>query len=154
MSELEEDIEHCEEVLADWHGCDECKADHERLLSYMKELLKYRKSIMSDKKYEGMKDRNLTIFDLIKNNTVVKIEEGKVEESELDDYKNIERDFKEIITKLKQLNINIYNLVQFYDCHEIEGHDWDLVYDTMENIKQCVKNIESLSFVNIDKSNQ
>ena len=33
MSELEEDIKHCEEVLADWHGCDECKADHERLLS-------------------------------------------------------------------------------------------------------------------------
>ena len=54
MSELEEDIEHCEEVLADWHGCDECKADHERLLSYMKELLEYRKSIMSDKKYDGM----------------------------------------------------------------------------------------------------
>lgn len=101
-----------------------------------------------------MKDRNLIIFDLIKNNTVVKVEEGKVEESELDDYKNIERDFKEIIAKLKQLNINIYNLVQFYDCHEIEGNDWDLVYDTMESIKQCVKNIESLSFVNIDKSNQ
>ena len=44
MSELEEDIKHCEEVLADWHGCDECKADHERLLSYMKELLEYRKA--------------------------------------------------------------------------------------------------------------
>ena len=44
MSELEEDIKHCEEVLADWHGCDECKADHERLLSYMKELLEYRKN--------------------------------------------------------------------------------------------------------------
>jgi hypothetical protein len=43
MSELEEDIKHCEEVLADWHGCDECRADHERLLSYMKELLEYRK---------------------------------------------------------------------------------------------------------------
>lgn len=43
MSELEEDIKHCEEVLADWQGCDECKADHERLLSYMKELLEYRK---------------------------------------------------------------------------------------------------------------
>lgn len=42
MSELEEDIKHCEEVLADWKGCDECKADHERLLSYMKELLEYR----------------------------------------------------------------------------------------------------------------
>lgn len=41
MSELEEDIKHCEEVLADWHGCDECKADHERLLSYMKELLEF-----------------------------------------------------------------------------------------------------------------
>ena len=51
MSELEEDIKHCEEVLADWHGCDKCKADHERLLSYMKELLEYRKakdSIMTD----------------------------------------------------------------------------------------------------------
>jgi len=45
MSELEEDIKHCEEVLADWHGCDKCKADHERLLSYMKELLEYRKII-------------------------------------------------------------------------------------------------------------
>lgn len=41
--ELEEDIKHCKEVLADWHGCNECKADHERLLSYMKELLEYRK---------------------------------------------------------------------------------------------------------------
>lgn len=44
MTELEEDIKHCEEVLANWHGCDECKADHERLLSYMKELLEYRKA--------------------------------------------------------------------------------------------------------------
>ena len=62
MSELEEDIKHCEEVLADWHGCDECKADHERLLSYMKELLEYRK-YMSDKKYEEMK----AVTDWIKN---------------------------------------------------------------------------------------
>ena len=32
MSELEEDIKHCEKVLADWHGCDECKADHALLI--------------------------------------------------------------------------------------------------------------------------
>ena len=57
--ELEEDIKHCEEVLADWQGCDECKADHERLLSYMKELLEYRKSIMSDKKYYKISEERL-----------------------------------------------------------------------------------------------
>lgn len=94
-----------------------------------------------------MKDTNVPVFDLIKNNTVVRITERKVEEAELDDYKNIERDFKEIIAKLKQLRINIDNLVQFYDCGEIEGKDWDLVYDTMESIKQCTRNIESLSFL-------
>lgn len=43
MSELEDDIRHCEEVIAGWHECDEGKADHERLLSYMKELLEYRR---------------------------------------------------------------------------------------------------------------
>ena len=42
MTKLEEDIKHCEEVLAEWQGCDEYKEDHERLLSYMKELLEYR----------------------------------------------------------------------------------------------------------------
>ena len=40
---MEELFKRCQAGLADWHGCDECKADHERLLSYMKELLEYRK---------------------------------------------------------------------------------------------------------------
>lgn len=44
MTQLEEDIKHCEKVLAEWHGCDECRAEHERLLAYMNELLAYRKA--------------------------------------------------------------------------------------------------------------
>lgn len=61
MTQLEEDIKHCEEVLTEWHGCDECKADHERLLSYMKELLEYRKardSLMTALFYELPKQTN------------------------------------------------------------------------------------------------
>ena len=44
MTQLEQDIRHCEEVLEKWQGCDECRADHERLLEYMKELVTYRKA--------------------------------------------------------------------------------------------------------------
>lgn len=106
--------------------------------------------------FKRLKDANLTVFDLIKNNTATKVENGKdgkikIEEFELDDdYKNIDRDFKEVIAKLKQLDINIDNLVQFYDCHEIEGNDWDLVYDTMELLKKATNNIEKLSFLKFD----
>lgn len=100
--------------------------------------------------FKRLKDANLTVFDLIKNNTATKVEKGKVEEVELDDYYNIDKDFKEIIAELKQLHINVDNLVQFYDCHEIEGDDWDLVYDTMELLKQATNNIEKLSFLKFD----
>ena len=100
--------------------------------------------------FKRLKDANLTVFDLIKNNTATKVEKGKVEEVELDDYYNIDKDFKEIIAELKQLHINVDNLVQFYDCHEIEGKDWDLVYDAMELIKQATNNIEKLSFLKFD----
>ena len=100
--------------------------------------------------FKRLKDANLTVFDLIKNNTATKVEKGKVEEVELDDYYNIDKDFKEIIAELKQLHINVDNLVQFYDCHEIEGKDWDLVYDTMELLKQATNNIEKLSFLKFD----
>lgn len=161
MSELEEDIEHCEEVLADWHGCDECKADHERLLSYMKELLEYRKSIMSDKKYEGMK----AITDWIKNcpseefmktfnelgNNYSGLTIGDflgADETEELCY-DIKQDFKEIIEELKQLDINISNLIQIYDCHQIEGNDYEHVYNTRDLIKKCIRNIESLSFLRV-----
>ena len=100
--------------------------------------------------FKRLKDANLTVFDLIKDNTATKVEKGKVEEVELDDYYNIDKDFKEIIAELKQLHINVDNLVQFYDCHEIEGKDWDLVYDTMELLKQATNNIEKLSFLKFD----
>ena len=100
--------------------------------------------------FKRLKDANLTVFDLIKNNTATKVEKGKIEEVELDDYYNIDKDFKEIIAELKQLHINVDNLVQFYDCHEIEGNDWDLVYDTMELIEQATNNIEKLSFLKFD----
>lgn len=165
MSELEEDIEHCEEVLADWHGCDECKADHERLLSYMKELLEYRKSIMSDKKYEGMKAvsdwiKNCPSEEFMKTFNELKddysgptigdflgdADDNEPEESEEVHY-DVSEDFKEILEKLKQLDVNIYNLIQFYDCGEIEGADYYLVYDTREFIKKCIEYIESLSFL-------
>lgn len=100
--------------------------------------------------FKRLKDANLTVFDLIKNNTATKVEKGKIEEVELDDYYNIDKDFKEIIAELKQLHINVDNLVQFYDCHEIEGKDWDLVYDTMELIELATNNIEKLSFLKFD----
>ena len=100
--------------------------------------------------FKRLKDANLTVFDLIKNNTATKVEKGKIEEVELDDYYNIDKDFKEIIAELKQLHINVDNLVQFYDCHEIEGNDWDLVYDTMELIELATNNIEKLSFLKFD----
>lgn len=44
MNELESDIQHLEEVLKDFKGCDECRKDHERLLAYLKELLSFRKA--------------------------------------------------------------------------------------------------------------
>lgn len=40
MASLDEDIEHLKEVLQTFDGCDECKADHERLLGYLEELKK------------------------------------------------------------------------------------------------------------------
>ena len=44
-AELDSDIEHLEEVLqGEFKGCDECRKDHERLLSYMKELKWYREN--------------------------------------------------------------------------------------------------------------
>lgn len=42
MATLDEDIEHLKEVLQTFDGCDECKADHERLLGYLEELKMYR----------------------------------------------------------------------------------------------------------------
>lgn len=42
MATLDEDIEHLKEVLQTFDGCDECKADHERLLGYLEELKRYR----------------------------------------------------------------------------------------------------------------
>ena len=42
MATLEEDIEHLKDALQDFGGCDECKADHERLLGYLEELKMYR----------------------------------------------------------------------------------------------------------------
>jgi len=48
MDELESDIEHLEEVLRDFKGCDECRKDHERLLAYLKELLSFRKAMGAD----------------------------------------------------------------------------------------------------------
>lgn len=62
-------------------------------------------------------------------------------------YYDINEDFKEIIEKLKKLDINISNLIQIYDNHRIEGKDFDLVYYTRLHIKKCIKNIESLSFL-------
>lgn len=88
---------------------------------------------------EGM---NVPVFDLIKNNTVVRIKERKAEEVHYD----VSEDFREILEKLKQLDINISSLM-FYDCDEIEGNDCELVYNTREYIKKCIKNIESLSFL-------
>lgn len=44
MNELESDIQHLEEVLKDFKGCDECRKDHERLLAYLKELSAFRKA--------------------------------------------------------------------------------------------------------------
>ena len=44
MNELESDIQHLEETLKDFKGCDECRKDHERLLAYLKELRVFRKA--------------------------------------------------------------------------------------------------------------
>lgn len=106
--------------------------------------------------FKRLEDSNLTVFDLIKDNTATKVENRKdgkikIEEFEMDDdYYNIDKDFKEIIAKLKQLHINVDNLVQFYDCHEIEGKDLDLALDTMEILEKATNNIEKLSFLKFD----
>ena len=64
---------------------------------------------------------------------------------EVDNYTDIERDFKKILNKLNRLDNDIYNsLIHF----EIERNDFDLVYDTREYIKKCIKNINKLSFLN------
>ena len=44
MNELESDIQHLEEALNNFKGCDECRKDHERLLAYLKELRAFRKA--------------------------------------------------------------------------------------------------------------
>lgn len=189
MSELEEDIKHCEEVLADWHGCDECKSDHERLLSYMKELQEYRNMRYYVVSEEDLKDFIRTskrygfacecVFYSPSEKELEVTEENLKRFKELNEYikehsisitdkkyegmkavsnctKNcaseevhydVSEDFKEILKELKQLDINIYNLIQFYDCDEIKGADYYLVHDTREFIKKCIEYIKTLSFM-------
>lgn len=62
--ELEQDIKHCEEVLEKWTGCEECKCDHERLLSYMRELQEFRN-----------KEKTITVKDILE----LFSENGKIE---------------------------------------------------------------------------
>ena len=65
MATLEEDIEHLKEVLVlqNFGGCDERKADHERLLGYLEELKRFRDSraallqiLFDHEQYEQNKD--------------------------------------------------------------------------------------------------
>lgn len=121
---------------------------------------------MTDKKYEGMKE----VTDWIKNcpseefmrtfnelkddysgptigDFLGDADDYPKDDNELEECYDINQDFREFLEELKQLDINIYNLIQIYDCHQIEGDDYDLVYDTRECIKKCIKNIESLSFM-------
>ena len=67
MATLEEDIEHLKEVLVlqNFGGCDECKADHERLLGYLEELKRFRDSraallqiLFDHEQYEQNKDKD------------------------------------------------------------------------------------------------
>lgn len=65
MATLEEDIEHLKDVLQDFGGCDECKADHERLLRYLEELKRFRESrdtllriLFEHEQYEQNKDKD------------------------------------------------------------------------------------------------
>ena len=65
MATLDEDIEHLKEVLQTFDGCDECKADHERLLGYLEELKRFRDSraallqiLFDHAQYEQNKDND------------------------------------------------------------------------------------------------
>ena len=115
---------------------------------------------MSDKKYEGMKavtnwikncssEEFMRTFNELKDDyngptigDFLGIDDNEHEEVHYD----ISEDFKEILEKLKQLDINISSLM-FYDCGQIEEKDYYLIDDTRKCIKKCIKNIEDLSFM-------
>lgn len=68
MATLEEDIEHLKDVLQDFDGCDERKADHERLLRYLEELKRFRDSrtallqiLFEHEQYEQSKDNEFYV---------------------------------------------------------------------------------------------
>lgn len=114
---------------------------HERELFYAHECVLYSPS-----------EEELEVEKALKNFTEIKeyIKEHRDEilhDNTEGGYYDINEDFKEIIEKLKKLDINISNLIQIYDNHRIEGKDFDLVYYTRLHIKKCIKNIESLSFL-------
>lgn len=131
----------------------------EENLKRFKELNEYIKEhsiSITDKKYEGMKavsncTKNCASEEFMRTFNELKDDYSGPTIGDSDDteggYYDINEDFKEIIEKLKKLDINISNLIQIYDNHRIEGKDYDLVYYTRLHIKKCIKNIESLSFL-------
>lgn len=122
-------------------------------------------SELLDKKYEGMKavtdwiencpsEEFMRTFNELKDDysgpTIGDFlgNSDDTEDEEPEECYDINQDFREFLEELKQLDINISNFIQIYECILLNDKcDYYLVHDTREYIKKCIKNIESLSFL-------
>ena len=117
-----------------------------------------------DKKYEGMKAvsdwiKNCPSEEFMKTFNELKddysgptigdfLGDADDEPEEPEEPYDINQDFREFLEKLKQLDNNIADLIWIYECILLNDEkDYKLVDDTSKLIKQCIKNIESLSFL-------
>ena len=105
---------------------------HERELGYVNVFSRFYRP--SEKELE-VTEENLKSFKEL--NEYIKEHRDEILHDDTEGgYYDINEDFKEIIEKLKKLDINISNLIQIYDNHRIEGKDFDLVYYTRLHIKK------------------
>lgn len=119
---------------------------------------------MSDKKYEGMKEvtnwiKNCPSEEFMRTFNELKddysgptigdfLGDADEEPEESEEPYDINQDFREFLEELKQLDFNISDFIWIYECILLNDEkDYKLVCDTSKLIKQCIENIESLSFL-------